>query len=151
MPPLLAVDLERGWMLMADAGDRLREFVERERDLACWLDMLPLYAGLQIDLADHADELVALGVPDLRLAALPSRFEQLLDESRSSCRQTTAAGSRRTCRGCAKLCEELAGFGLPETIQHDDFHDGQVFVRTAATSCSTGATRASPTRSSRCR
>ena len=27
------------------------------------------------------------------------------------------------------LCDELAGFGLPETIQHDDFHDGQVYVR----------------------
>jgi hypothetical protein len=27
------------------------------------------------------------------------------------------------------MCDELAGYGLPETIQHDDFHDGQVFVR----------------------
>jgi aminoglycoside phosphotransferase (APT) family kinase protein len=27
------------------------------------------------------------------------------------------------------MCDELAGYGLPETIQHDDFHDDQVFVR----------------------
>ncbi len=27
------------------------------------------------------------------------------------------------------MCDELAGYGLPETIQHDDFHDGQEFVR----------------------
>ena len=27
------------------------------------------------------------------------------------------------------LCDELAGYGIPETIQHDDFHDGQVYVR----------------------
>jgi Ser/Thr protein kinase RdoA (MazF antagonist) len=26
-------------------------------------------------------------------------------------------------------CRELADYGLPETIQHDDLHDGQVFVR----------------------
>ena len=26
-------------------------------------------------------------------------------------------------------CDELGAFGLPETIQHDDFHDGQVYVR----------------------
>ena len=26
------------------------------------------------------------------------------------------------------MCDELAASGLPETIQHDDFHDGQVFV-----------------------
>ena len=28
-----------------------------------------------------------------------------------------------------EACEELASYGIPETIQHDDFHDGQVFVR----------------------
>jgi hypothetical protein len=26
-------------------------------------------------------------------------------------------------------CRELAAYELPETIQHDDLHDGQVFVR----------------------
>jgi hypothetical protein len=31
VPPLLAADLERGWMLMADAGTRVREIVEREK------------------------------------------------------------------------------------------------------------------------
>ena len=69
MPPLLAVDLERGWMLMADAGTKLRELIESERGLGRWLDVLPLYAGVQIDLAEQIDELLAVGVPDLRLAA----------------------------------------------------------------------------------
>jgi hypothetical protein len=27
------------------------------------------------------------------------------------------------------LCDKLAAYGVPETIQHDDLHDGQVFVR----------------------
>ena len=128
VPPLLAVDLERGWMLMADAGDRLRETVERERDLSCWLDILPLYAGLQIDLADHAGELVGLGVPDLRLSTLPSSFEKLLDDL-----VELPAHDRRRLEGnvsrVEEMCDELAGYGLPETIQHDDFHDGQVFQR----------------------
>jgi hypothetical protein len=128
IPPLLAVDLERGWMLMADAGVRLRGIVERERDLTCWLEILPLYAGVQIDLADHADELVAFGVPDLRLSALPARFEQLLDALVG-----LPAIDRRRLQGSVsrvrQMCDELAGYGLPETIQHDDFHDGQVYVR----------------------
>jgi hypothetical protein len=126
--PPLAVDLERGWMLMADAGVRLRGIVERERDLTCWLEILPLYAGLQIDLADDADELVSLGAPDLRLSVLPSRFEQLLDTLID-----LPLGDRRRLQGnvsrVREMCDELAGYGLPETIQHDDFHDGQVFVR----------------------
>ncbi|HEY5906062.1 MAG TPA: phosphotransferase [Actinomycetota bacterium] len=128
VPPLLAVDLERGWMLMADAGERLREVVERERDLSCWQDILPLYAGLQIDLADHADELVAVGVPDLRLSTLPSSFQTMLDElvglPADDHRRLEESVSR-----VEQMCAELAGYGVPETIQHDDFHDGQVFVR----------------------
>jgi hypothetical protein len=128
VPPLLAVDLERGWMLMADAGTRLREHVERERDLTCWMEILPLYAGLQIDLADQVDELVAAGVPDLRLSTLPSKYERLLDslvELPSDDRRRLEGNVSRV----QELCEELAGYGLPETIQHDDFHDAQVFVR----------------------
>lgn len=128
VPPLLGVDLERGWMLMADAGTRLREIVERERDLSCWLKILPLYAGLQVDLADQGDELVAVGVPDLRLSTLPSKYEQLLDDL-----PTLPSDDRRRLAGnvsrVREMCEELAGYGLSETIQHDDFHDGQVFVR----------------------
>ena len=127
VPPLLAVELDRGWMLMEDAGTRLRELVEQERDLGRWLDVLPLYAGLQLDVADRADDLVPLGVPDLRLAALAARYEQLLEEIE------LPAEDRRRAEASAprvhELCEELAGYGLPETIQHDDLHDGQVYVR----------------------
>ncbi|MGH3085304.1 MAG: phosphotransferase, partial [Gaiellaceae bacterium] len=128
VPPLLAADLERGWMLMADAGTRVREIVERERDLARWLEILPLYAGLQIDLAADAGELLELGVPDLRLSKLPAKYEEMLDglvdlPSRDRRRLVGSVGRVR------EMCEELAGYGLPETIQHDDFHDSQVFVR----------------------
>ena len=128
VPPLLAVDLERGWMLMEDAGTRLREYVERERDLSCWLEILPLYAGLQIELVDEVDEMVSAGVPDMRLSTLPSRYEQMLDDLIE-----LPSDDRRRLEGktsdVREMCEQLAGYGLPETIQHDDFHDGQVFVR----------------------
>jgi Phosphotransferase enzyme family len=124
VPPLLAVDVDRGWMLMADAGTRLRELVERERDLTPWLEVLPLYAGLQIDLSGDVDEMLALGVPDLRLSRLPAKYEELLDGLSDLPSRFVGSGPR-----VCELCEELAGYGLPETIQHDDFHDGQVFVR----------------------
>jgi hypothetical protein len=90
--------------------------------------VLPLYGTVQIALTEDADELIALGVPDLRLTELPARFETLLDEL-----DGVTAGERRRLAGAgsemAELCAELAAFGIPETIQHDDFHDGQVYVR----------------------
>ncbi len=128
VPPLLAADLERGWMLMGDAGTTLREVIAEERSLDRWLDVLPLYAGLQIDMAPEADDLVALGVPDLRLAELPARFEAFLDEL--SGRLGDLEGKTRARLPWIRdAAEELAAFGVPETIQHDDFHDAQVFVR----------------------
>jgi hypothetical protein len=128
VPPLLAADFERGWMLMADAGVKLRELVATERALTRWHDLLPLYAGVQLDVAADADAMLALGVPDLRLAGLPLLAEEMLDELRGleadECRRALAAMPQ-----VADQCAELASFGLPETIQHDDLHDGQVFVQ----------------------
>lgn len=71
--------------------------------------------------------LVAIGVPDLRLATLASKYEQLLDAI------VLPSEERRRLTGnvahVREMCDELAGYGIAETIQHDDFHDGQVFVR----------------------
>ena len=123
VPPLLAADVGRGWMLMADAGEPLRTVAPRERDLGRWLDVLPLYASVQLDLASDVDELLALGVPDLRLARLPELFARRVDEIGAEQRFRDALPRVQ------ELCDELAAFGVPETIQHDDLHDGQVFVR----------------------
>ncbi len=78
--PLLAVDAERGWMLMPDGGTRLREVVRPSRDAAAWLPVLPRYAELQMAMAEHVDELLALGVPDRRLATLPGQYARLLED-----------------------------------------------------------------------
>jgi Phosphotransferase enzyme family len=123
VPPLLAADTATGWMLMADAGESLRTVVAREQSLDRWYDVLPLYAGVQLDLAGDVDDLLGLGVPDMRLATLPKAYERLLDEIGAERRFRDAA------RMVADLCAELASYGLPELLQHDDLHDGQVFVR----------------------
>jgi Phosphotransferase enzyme family len=128
VPPLLAADLERGWMLMADAGTRLRDVVAEERDLGRWLDVLSLYAGVQIDLSEQINDLLAAGVPDLRLANLPSLAEAMIDDLAA----LGAVEARRTAEampGVREDCVRLASFGFPETIEHDDLHDGQVFVK----------------------
>jgi hypothetical protein len=126
--PLVAVDIERGWMLMADGGERLREVVQRERDLGRWLDVLPLYGELQIAVAGRAEELVGLGAPDRRLATLPTQYERLVDETGGLSPDERERLTRSVTR-VAETCRELAALGIPETIQHDDLHDGQVFVR----------------------
>src|SRR5437016_1843638 len=50
VPEVIAVDAERGWMLMRDGGTRLRELVETRADLHHWERLLPEYAQLQIEM-----------------------------------------------------------------------------------------------------
>jgi hypothetical protein len=123
VPPLLAADTTAGWLLMADAGESLRTVAPREQSLDRWHEILAFYAGIQLDLADDVDALLALGVPDMRLATLPKAYERLMDEIGADQRFRAAV------RTVADLCDELAGYGVPELLQHDDLHDGQIFVR----------------------
>lgn len=123
VPPLLAADPDRGWMLMADAGRRLREVIAEERSLHRWLDVLPATARIQLAMEPDVDRLLALGVPDLRLATLPDGYARLMDTVQAEARFRAAHAH------VEELCEELATFGIAETLQHDDLSDGQVFLR----------------------
>lgn len=122
VPPLLARDPATGWMLMADAGATLRVADGESAWLAGWRDVLPRYAELQVTATDDVEQVLALGVPDLRLAGLPARYEALLDQVPAEPR------FREALPAVAELCAELAAYGVPETVQHDDLHDAQIFV-----------------------
>ena len=134
----VAVDLDRGWMLTRDAGTRLREQIHSAADLHRWEAVLPAYAELQIGLAPRAGELLALGVPDRRLARIPVLLAELLDD-REALMLDLPDGltpqeldrMREEMPRIAAMCVELAAAAIPETLQHDDLHDGNVFLRKA--------------------
>jgi aminoglycoside phosphotransferase (APT) family kinase protein len=123
VPPLLAVDRTSGWMLMTDAGEQLRDVIAREASLDRWFDVLRQYAALQLRCIDDVDRLLAAGVPDLRMTTLPEKYHRLVH----------SIDVEQRFRGAVpyveELCSQLTAYGIPETIQHDDLHDGQVFVR----------------------
>ena len=136
VPPLLAVDLARGWMLMPDLSPTLRALVRADRDLRRWEEVLATYADLQVDMIGRRGELLALGTLDRRLSTLPARFERLMADSSAmqldrEDNLTSAQYARLRAMGpqVAAMCERLAGYGIPETLHHDDFHDGNVFAR----------------------
>lgn len=116
----LAVDLDRGWMLLPDGGERLREVLDRERHPRRWLEIMPLYAELQIAAAPAVGELLAAGLPDYRSARMPELAEQTAERL-----ELPAPHPERV----RELGKELAALGIAETAQHDDLHDGNVFVR----------------------
>ena len=132
LPELLAADAARGRMLQADAGSRLRELLEGTQGHERWTEILPRYAQLQIDAAEHVPQLLRAGAPDRRLGALPAAFEDVLAHQRGLEPEAVAQLGGLAPR-IAELCGELGALGLPESIQHDDLHSGNVFVREGRT------------------
>lgn len=136
MPDLVASDSARGWMLMSDGGDQLRASIRPTKDLTPWEPVITKYAEAQIGLAQHVDEILALGIPDHRLVALPALYSQLLtdDESMMVDREKglTSADFQRlqTLKPrFEQICADLAAFGIPESVDHGDFHDGNILVK----------------------
>jgi Phosphotransferase enzyme family len=125
---VVATDAERGWMLLCDGGSRLRELVGTRADLHHWERLLPGYAQLQIEMAPHAIRLLELGVPDERLAVLPEHFRELLATHPTGLTREEHQRLIDAAPRVEDMCRELATYGIPGTIQHDDLHDGQVFV-----------------------
>jgi hypothetical protein len=129
LPELVDVDAARGWMLMRDAGEQLCDLVGRPADLHHWEEALPRYAELQIAAAPLAGELLAVGVPDVGLSKLPHQLGELLDRPEARLDAEPRDRMLAALPGIEAMCGELAAYGIPETIQHDDLHDRQVFVR----------------------
>jgi hypothetical protein len=78
----LAVDADRRWSLAPDGGGTLRDLLDTDPDVRHWEKPLRQYACVQRDLARHVEDMLGLGLPDLRPAVLPDRFDELLADPR---------------------------------------------------------------------
>jgi hypothetical protein len=122
---VLGYDEERAWLLLADAG---RPVAALGNPPEAWLAALPLYAELQRGEAARAQEHLVHGVPDLRLATLPARYDDLL-QADLPLEAEEIRRLRRFAPRFVELCAELAALDVPETIQHDDLHHGNLYAR----------------------
>jgi hypothetical protein len=122
---VLAADTRRRWLLLADAGTRLRLLGNPPE---AWLRALPLYAELQRGEAARARDHLAHGVPDLGLATWPARYAQLLQHELPLAPDEIGRLIDFAPR-FERMCNELAGHDLPDTLQHDDLHDNNLFAQ----------------------
>jgi hypothetical protein len=125
VPDVLGRDDARAWLLLKDAGTPMRAIGNPPR---VWLRALPLYAELQRDEVRYADDHLAHGVPDLRLATWPARFEKLLSYELPLDKHEVQR-IRQFAPRFTQLCEDLAAHNVPDTIQHDDLHMANVYIR----------------------
>ncbi len=109
-------------MLTAHVGPQLRELLDDGASAPAWDEIVALLAELQIDLANHVGELLALGTPDRRPDRLPAAYEELVEHWRAP------TDIRALAPRVIELAREL-GSAVPVTVAHEEVHDGNVFVR----------------------
>jgi hypothetical protein len=121
---VLAHDPDRAWLLTADAGEPV---ATAGNPPETWLRVLPAYAELQIGEVEHVPEHLAHGVQDLRIGALPRRFDELLRREDLPLQAGELDRLRRFAPRFSELCRELADEHPIQSIQHDDLHMRSLF------------------------
>ena len=136
MPELIATDPTRGWMLMRDGGEQLRASIRPTQDIKPWEPIITRYAELQISLADHVSEFLALGIPDHHPVILPALLTQLLaDEEILMIDQEKGLTTKEFNQlqnlqpPFQETCVEISALGIPDSLNHGDFHDGNVLIK----------------------
>jgi hypothetical protein len=107
---LVAVDVDRGWLLMLDSGTTLRDVLTAPEE---YEPLLALFAELQVQVAPRRDEILALGTPDRRLERLPELADPLPVDGDL----------------VRRLIAEVESYELPETLVHEEVAPNNTLVR----------------------
>jgi Ser/Thr protein kinase RdoA (MazF antagonist) len=129
----IAVDVQRGWVLLPDGGPTLREQLG-DRDLSeVMTRVLPQYAELQLELMPHAEDLLAAGVTDMRPAVMPQRFDEALMVTDQYVDAAGDAEAKEWFQWIAGQRTEFAArcADLPDraSLDHNDLHTNNILGR----------------------
>lgn len=131
----VALDAERGWLLMRELPGPTLDALRGEEAVSRWEAALRAFAAIQIASAARLPELRALGVPERPLVTLADRLEPLLADPAAMLPGRPAGLSdddRARLHAFAPqvraLADELAAYALPAALEHGDFWAGQVIV-----------------------
>jgi len=129
VPAPLAVEPERGWMVLDDFGQE----VGWEAPLEVVEEVARAYAGMQVEAAGHVDRLLAAGCLDRRLDRLAAQARAWLPAVEATAdlpgidaatwlSGDEAAGLRAAVPRLQARCAELAGYAVPPSLVHGDLH-----------------------------
>ena len=127
----IAVDVDRGWVLLPDGGPTLRERLGGTDGLSeAMVNVLPQYGELQLELMPHADDLLAAGVTDMRPAVMPQRLDEALElTGRYAAEQGDAAAKEQHAWVTGQRAEFAARCAdLPDraSLDHNDLHTNNI-------------------------
>ena len=132
VPQVIAENSQLNCFLMKNAGQTLRETLNKKFSEELLFRTIEQFTCLQSDITEHIDALLEMGVPDYRLKQLPDLYTQLIKKkdlllaeglSELEIKQL----SELACTVC-ELCKKLSRFQIKQTIVQSDFNDNNTLI-----------------------
>ena len=131
-PDVLALDQDRGWVLMADHGTPAVAALDPAGEVTAVEELLPAYAELQRASAHLVPSWIEEHVPDRSPAWLPGLLDELLAGHGAMgpvpLDRTELDAHRDALPDLEQACDLLAGSVHPRAIDHADIHGTNVLV-----------------------
>jgi outer membrane murein-binding lipoprotein Lpp len=131
-PELLAVDPKQQWMLIRDFGGKL---LSQTTNFATWEASLYLFAQMQVQAVNKANELLEAGFANRKIDQLVSQIEPLLTNISAlqlsqnvSLTDAEIEDLKALTPKIKAMCHELSTGGIPQTLVHGDLHSQNIIV-----------------------
>jgi hypothetical protein len=132
VPTVIAHNADLHCFLMKDAGKPFRATLKKKFDTPLLCKAVEQFTSLQLTVADKANTLIDIGVPDWRLDKLPGLFKQLLLQKDISIRdelsETDIIKVEKLLPTASDLREKLSDYPVKQTLVQCDFHDNNILV-----------------------
>jgi hypothetical protein len=136
IPEVIAVNKNLHCFLMKECGDAsLRTVFDGRLNVDLLVQGLVVYKNIQHATAAHIDAFLQDGVPDWRLEHFPKLYQDLVNDEAFLKAHQLKSGQIKTLQGAVRkvetLCQELSQYGIPECLNHSDFHENNMLFSNA--------------------
>lgn len=137
MPEVLAVDVDRAWMLMRGfTGQPLNEV----QDIRAWEQALHSFAQIQVDMAARVGSLIAIGCPTRHVDQLVAQLDGLLEDKNALFSGMNIDLSDNEIAELTALAPELQRMGyalleynIPLSLEHGDLWENNIILNESNT------------------
>lgn len=132
VPIVIDKNIELNCFLMKDAGTPFWGYKNKELKTTFLTEAIRQYKYIQKQCETYLSDLFALGVPDWQLEKLSEHFQQLIKQEDLLINDgmlPDEINKLSKCQSaCEKLCNDLAKFNMPATLDHCDLHGGNILI-----------------------
>ncbi len=130
---VIAMNEQLSCFLMKDAGQVFRDIQKQNFQTQLFCNALKIHAQIQIASVSFVESFILMSVNDWRLKKLPDLYgdfvtrEHLLEAAGLSKYEIEML--QNFSPQMQILCEQLSAYNIPETIEHNDFHDNNILIQ----------------------